>query len=364
MSRDLLPPERRGNHDLPPPPGEHRDRTPPPLDDRAGSWEARHQRGTDPGRLPAAPRRTPTTDPQHDLTTGPRDEPQREPRREPTAQPRHELTAEPRRELTAEPRHETTAGLWRGLAAEWRRYLRAEWTKLRTATETVWLVLGIVAATVGVGIVVVLNIPCTTEFCGGDPTKTGLTGVQLGQAVVAILAVLAVGGEYSTGMIHGTLAAMPRRTGVLAAKAVVVTAVIAPAAAVAVAVSALTGRHFLPADASWPSVLRATGGSVLYLMLIGLLALGVATVVRNAAAAVGVVLALLFLFPILAAAAPDPTWERHLLQVGPMTAGLAVQATTGLDKLPIGPWAGLAVTAAWAVGALLAAVIALEARDA
>jgi ABC-2 type transport system permease protein len=244
------------------------------------------------------------------------------------------------------------------------RYLRAEWTKLRTAPETWWLVLGIVAATVAVSVVVAVNMPCTTPVCGGDPTKAVLTGVQLGQALVAILAVLAVGGEYGTGMIHATLAAMPRRTGVLAAKAVVVTAVTAPAAVAAVAVSALVGRSVLPAGASTATVLRATGGSVLYLLLIGLLALGVAALVRNAAAAIGVVLALLFLFPILAAAAPDPDWERHLLQIGPMTAGLAVQATTGLDKLPIGPWHGLGVLAAWAFGALLAGGAALAVRDA
>jgi len=244
------------------------------------------------------------------------------------------------------------------------RYLRAEWTKLRTAPETVWLVLGIVAATVAVSVVVAVNMPCGTAVCGGDPTKAALTGVQLGQALVAILAVLAVGGEYGTGMIHATLAAMPRRTGVLAAKAAVVTAAVVPAAVVAVAVSALVGRRLLPAGVSLPTVLRATGGSVLYLMLIGLLALGVAAVVRNAAAAIGVVLALLYLFPILAASVPDPVWERHLLQVGPMTAGLAVQATTGLDKLPIGPWPGLAVTAAWACGALLAGALLLRVRDA
>jgi ABC-2 type transport system permease protein len=157
---------------------------------------------------------------------------------------------------------------------------------------------------------------------------------------------------------------MPRRTGVLAAKAVVVTAVVLPAATVAMALSAVAGRHLMPAGAALPAVLRATGGSVLYLALIGLLALGVAAVVRNAAAAVGVVLALLFLFPLLAAAAPDPDWERRLLQVGPMTAGLAVQATTGLDTLPIGPWAGLGVTAAWAFGALVAGAVALSVRDA
>jgi ABC-2 type transport system permease protein len=244
------------------------------------------------------------------------------------------------------------------------RYLHAEWTKLRTAPETVWLVVGIVVATVATGVLVVANMPCSTAVCGGDPTKSGLTGVQLGQAFVAILAVLAVGNEYGTSMIHTTLAAMPRRAGVLAAKAAVVTCVVAPAAAVAVTVSALLGRHILPGAATLPTVLRATGGTVLYLMLIGLLAIGVTAVVRNAAAAVGVVLALLFLFPILAAAAPDPHWERHLLQIGPMTAGLAVQATTGLDKLPIGPWAGLGVTAAWAFGALLVGALLLERRDA
>jgi ABC-2 type transport system permease protein len=257
--------------------------------------------------------------------------------------------------------HRPAAGARTGGRRPDPRYLRAEWTKLRTAPETGWLVLGIVAATLAVGLVVMMNVPCATTVCGGDPTKAWLTGVQLGQALVAVLAVLAVGGEYGTGMIHSTLAAMPRRSGVLAAKAAVVTAVVAPAAAVAVTACVLAGRHLLPGGTS---VLRAAGGSVLYLMLIGLLSVGVATVVRNAAAAVGVVLALLFLFPILAAAAPDPAWERHLLQIGPMTAGLAVQATTGLDKLPIGPWAGLGVTAAWAAGALLAAVVALQARDA
>ena len=244
------------------------------------------------------------------------------------------------------------------------RYLRAEWTKLRTAPETVWLILGIVAATVAVGVLVAANMPCTPTVCHGDPTKAGLTGVQLGQAVVAILAVLAIGGEYGTGMIHSSLAAMPRRTGVLAAKAAVVTGVIVPAATVAVAVSAVAGRHIMPVGAPLPAVLRASVGSVLYLTLIALLALGTAAVVRNAAAAIGVVLALLYLFPIIAAATPDPDWERHLLQIGPMTAGLAVQATTGLDKLPIGPWHGLGVLAAWAFGALLAGGAALAVRDA
>jgi ABC-2 type transport system permease protein len=46
-----------------------------------------------------------------------------------------------------------------------------------------------------------------------------------------------------------------------------------------------------------------------------------------------------------------------------MTAGLAIQTTTNVASLPIGPWAGLGVLAAWASGALLAGVLLLRLRD-
>ena len=62
----------------------------------------------------------------------------------------------------------------------------------------------------------------------------------------------------------------------------------------------------------------------------------------------------MYIFPIVANVVSNAHWHRHLEQVGPMSAGLAIQATTGLRSLPISPWAGLGVLAAWAVGALLA----------
>ena len=101
--------------------------------------------------------------------------------------------------------------------------LHAEWTKLRTAPGTAWLLLAVVALTVAVSAAAAAATRCPAAGCGQDPAKISLTGVDLGQAVVAILAVLAISGEYSTGMIRITLAAMPRRTTVLAAKAAVVT---------------------------------------------------------------------------------------------------------------------------------------------
>ena len=105
-------------------------------------------------------------------------------------------------------------------------------------------------------------------------------------------------------------------------------------------------------------------GSVLYLALVGLLSLGVGAAVRQPAAAIGVVLGLLYVFPILAAAVPDDVWQKNLQKVGPMSAGLAVQATEGLAELPISPWRGLAVLAAWAAVALITGGLLFRFRDA
>jgi ABC-2 type transport system permease protein len=254
--------------------------------------------------------------------------------------------------------------------------LRAEWTKLRTVPGTAWLLLAVITATVALGVAADAAARCPSADCHLDPARTSLTGIYLSQAVVAILAVLAISGEYGGGMIRITFTAMPRRTTVLAAKAAVLTGLMLAAGTVAVLASTLAGRLILPghgltAAHGYPPlslgdgpVLRAAAGSVLYLALIALLGLGVATAVRDAAVAIGVVLGLLYLIPILAVVVGNSHLARHLQQIAPMTAGLAIQATTGLRSLPISPWAGLGVLAAWAAAALLAGGLLLRIRDA
>jgi ABC-2 type transport system permease protein len=242
-----------------------------------------------------------------------------------------------------------------------RSALHAEWTKLRTSPGTIGLLLAVVVATIGGSVTAAAATTCTSGDCGQDLTKLSLTGVQLGQAVVGILAVLVIGNEYSTGMVRVTLTASPRRTRVLAAKAVIVTGVVAATAVLAVLGSLAAGRFILPAHGF---VLRPAVGSVLYLVLVGLLSLGTATAVRNPAAAIGIVLGLIYVFPIVTLVVTDPGWQKHLQQVGPMSAGLAVQATVHVDALPIGPWKGLGVLALWALTALLAGGLLFERRDA
>lgn len=248
--------------------------------------------------------------------------------------------------------------------------LRSEWTKLRTSPGTGWLLLAVVVTTVGVSACAAAVTTCPARGCTLDPARVALTGVALGQAVVAVLGVLVVGNEYAAGTMRLTLVAVPRRVRVLVAKAVVVAATSGAVAVPSTLLSLCAGRALLagsglpPLDLGTGPAMRAAAGSALYLTLVALLSLGAATVVRNPAAAIGAVLAVLYVLPIVTRAVGDQGWRRHLEQAAPMTAGFAVQATRGLDQLPIGPWKGLGVVALWAVAALLAAAVLLGRRDA
>jgi ABC-2 type transport system permease protein len=254
--------------------------------------------------------------------------------------------------------------------------LHAEWTKLRTATAPVWLLAATIISTVGLGAVVAAAQSVSGTTRALDTTKISLSGIDLGQAIIAMLGIAVMSAEYSHGMIHVTLAALPGRFTVLTAKATVIIGVTVPAAAICVLGSLVSGSAVLSDHGLTPAkgdravsltnatVVRAAGGAVLYLALIGLLSFAIATIVRDPAVAIGIVIGLMYLFPIVAGLVSDPAWSRHLQQIGPMTAGLTITATTDLRPLPLSPWAGLGVLAAWAAGALAVSGLLFRLRDA
>ena len=256
-----------------------------------------------------------------------------------------------------------------------RHALHAEWTKLRTAPGTALLLTAALVLTAGASALAAAIVKCPGS-CTADTTKISLTGVMLGQAAVATLAVLTMSSEYSTGMIRVTFAAMPRRQVVLAAKAIIVASLVLAAGAVGVLGSVLAGhlilpghgfsvaRGFHPVWLSYGPTVRAAVGSVLYLGLISLLGLGVAAMVRDSAVSIGAVLGILYLFPVILAFVGNAVWQRRLERWTPTIAGLNIQATTGLRNLPITPWGGLGVLAIWAGAALLAGGLMVRLRDA
>ena len=214
-------------------------------------------------------------------------------------------------------------------------------------------------------VTVAVSAAAAAGTTGPDLVHTGLLGVQAGQAVVAVWAVQIFAGEYGSGLVRATFAALPRRLPVFAAKALLVLAGTAVAAILSVAASILTARLLIdgyPGTGAGP-LLRAAGGSVLYLLAVALLGLGVAAAVRHAVAATGVVLGLLFLAPAVINLFADPDWQRVVYRAMPGTAGLSILSTVDLTELPIGPWAGLGVAVAWGAGAAVIGVILLARRD-
>jgi ABC-2 type transport system permease protein len=125
------------------------------------------------------------------------------------------------------------------------------------------------------------------------------------------------------------------------------------------------------ASAAVSGAVHAAAGAVAFGVLAPLTLLGLDTWdahVEHTVAApswdAGTVLGLLYVLPIVAGTLSDPGWRRHLEQIGPMSAGLAVQATRGLSELPIGPWAGLGVLGMWSAAALACGGARLKHRDA
>jgi len=175
--------------------------------------------------------------------------------------------------------------------------------------------------------------------------------------------VLAIGGEYGSGMIRLTLTAVPRRLTAFTAKALVT------AAARARGERARRGRlgPGRMADPPAKGLIAANGYLPLSLgNAAGLRPRAVPSstsrwspcspsalphAVRDSAAGIGVVLGILLLLPIISTVIPDQALSRHLEQLSPMTAGLYIQVTEGVRQLPLTPWQGLGVTAAWAAGA-------------
>jgi ABC-type transport system involved in multi-copper enzyme maturation permease subunit len=235
---------------------------------------------------------------------------------------------------------------------------RAEFTKVRSVPSTGWSLLAGAALIVGFGI---LYAMLTVSHPHSDPAAfdaaaAALAGVQLAQIAAGVLGALVITGEYATGSIRTTLAAVPRRGRVLAAKAAVVAATTFAVSLPSAVAAFLIGQRILAPqhlDASLgePGVLRAVVGSALYLTLVALLGLGLGVLLRNTAGAVATLFGLLFGLPIAAGLLPAGLAD-HVGRYLPSSAGLAV-TFDGRDPASLAPWTGFAVFTLYA-GAVLA----------
>src|SRR5262249_54363432 len=200
-----------------------------------------------------------------------------------------------------------------------------------------------------------------------DPAAISLSGVQLAQIAVGVLGVLLVSGEYATGLIRTTFAAVPRRLPVLWGKAAVLAATIA-AVSVPATYAAFAGgqsilaRQHLSVQLSQPGVARAVIGSALYLAVIGLLGLGLGALVRNAAGGIAALFGLLYGLPLAANFLPG-TMAADVTKFLPANAGQAVTSVHP-DPTMLQPWTGFGVLCAYAAVLLAFAAVRMRRGDA
>ncbi len=247
-----------------------------------------------------------------------------------------------------------------------RHLARMEWIKLRSLRST-WLTLALAVAA-SAGIAIATGSSSTTS--GGMFVSNTLLGMLIGVLLIGTVGVLAMTSEYTSGTSRATFAAAPRRLRVLAAKAAVVGAVALITGEAAAFLSFFAGcmtlGHGITAPAlSQPGVLRAivlTGAS---LSPIGLLGLGLGAIIRHTAAAITVVVGIVFV--------GGPFISQLYLAIRPYLPIYIVthslSATTplcrpGAASCWLSAWSGLGMLAIYAAIAMVLGALILARRDA
>jgi len=254
------------------------------------------------------------------------------------------------------------------------RVARSEWTKLSSVRSTLWTMLALVVTTIGFGVLASWGTNHSfgklspQEQANFDPVSTSLTGLALGQLAIAVLGVMVISGEYSTGGIRTSLTAVPNRLRLLAAKVTVFTI-----AALIIGMATSFGAFF--AGQPWfakrgigaaigdPGVLRAVIGGGLYVAASGLFGLALGTLLRHTAGGITAAIALLLVIPPLMHLLPG-AWGKAVVRYFTSNAGQQITYVNQGDVNHLGPWVGFGVYCLWWAIPLAFGALLLQRRDA
>jgi ABC-2 type transport system permease protein len=248
-----------------------------------------------------------------------------------------------------------------------RQAVRMEWIKLRSLPSTPWMLLATTVGMIAIGVAAMAatKAPSPADAGDFDPVNNVLAGVVLGQLVIGLMAVMAVTGEYSSGSIMSTLAAVPGRRTMLAAKATVVGLVSLVVGETVTFVTFFAGTAAMDSGVPQPSlgdpgVLRAVVLSGAYLAMVGLIGVGLGAAIRHSASAIGALVGLFFVLPTLLAGLTGTTVSKFM-------PTFIFSSSLGVSKEVsdvLAPWVGFAVLWLYVVAALGIGGWLLTQRDA
>ena len=254
--------------------------------------------------------------------------------------------------------------------------LRSEWTKMRSVRSTMWTLVAMTIVVIGIAVIGCLAITNSWKTMSlanqlsFDPTGFALKGIVFSQLVIGVLGVLIMSAEYGTGTIRATLTAIPNRPRVLAMKAVVFAAVALVVGEVLSFSAFFVGQALLSSPAphatlSQPEVLRAVVGGGLVIMVLGLFALALATIIRHSAGAITSYVGTILVAPIIISALPSSI-GHPIMKFLPFQITNVMTMTTPTNDLgsSFSPWVGFAVLCLYAAIALVIAGVMMVRRDA
>jgi ABC-type transport system involved in multi-copper enzyme maturation permease subunit len=250
------------------------------------------------------------------------------------------------------------------------RVLASEWTKLRSLPSTVWCLLTTLVLVVGFGVSYSMVMVARPPGDPSDVDATGVTlaGVQVAQLAIGVLGVLLMTGEYATGSIRVSLAAVPKRLELLWGKAVALALTTLALCVPALLAAFVIGQSILSAEnldigLGEPGVARAVLGSALFLAAVGLLGLGLGALLRSTAGGIATLFGLLFAPQIVVGFLPESVSD-HVYKYVPAAAGQAVMYLDHDPAYSLPPLPGLGVFLLYTAVVLALAAWQLRRRDA
>lgn len=257
--------------------------------------------------------------------------------------------------------------------------LRSEWIKLRSLRSTIWSYAIVIALSIGMAAIIAsaLLTPEGSAAVGGSDgpaalvVQAAVVGVTtFAQLVVGVLGVLVISGEYTTGMIRSTFAAIPTRIPALTAKATVLFVATFLVGLVANVAGYLTAtlvfaQEDISAAITDPAVFWPILGAALWLAMVALFALGVGAIVRSSAGGIAAVLGVLLLLPLVLQLIPAE-WARDLTPYLFSSAGTGIYTSTSLvpEGDALGVWVNLLVAGMWVAVSAVTAAVLMRRRDA
>jgi hypothetical protein len=246
--------------------------------------------------------------------------------------------------------------------------LDAERIKLSTTRSPLWSAVGVAVLSLGLA---ALQAATAYEYDVVAPEQALLGVAVFGVPVLMVLASLTVTGEYRSGLIRATFLAVPNRTVVLVAKAVVAGAFSGLCTALTSVAALLVARATATASAGAPLSLgsaatwRVIGALTLYAVLAAVLGVAVGALVRVAAGAVAVLLLWpLVVEPILGNMPSVGSEVGPYLPFANMFDFLRVAWLFPSYAQPWGPAGSLLYFTAVVAALIVAAVVVVSRRDA